>query len=359
MTATSAGATYAYNEEDERIKATPASGPATTYSYDQAGDQIAISRPGEGSIQPIEETYGYNGDGLRVSQSGGGHTSYLTWDTAEPLPLLLSEGSNSYVYGPDDLPTEQISSEGKVQYLHHDQQGSTRLLTGATGSAEATSTYGGYGNLLASTGTATTPLGYDGQYTEPGTGLIYLRARSYEPASAQFTSVDPAVESSGAPYSYAGDDPVNAADPSGLVTANEIRAETVEEELAASDEAERRFYEERVQAEQACEQPRAAEDARDEQLVKELRYAQIRSLTEVNARISLQERYKLLVERYREITEAWGKGFVFGVICYPAKSLAASAKPVRARARRMIAVPRRPPRQPACPRDQPPSRLLR
>lgn len=32
-----------------------------------------------------------------------------------------------YVYGPGDLPIEQTNSENHVQYLHHDQQGSTRL----------------------------------------------------------------------------------------------------------------------------------------------------------------------------------------------------------------------------------------
>lgn len=37
------------------------------------------------------------------------------------------------MYGPNNLPFEQISSGGTVAYLHHDQQGSTRLLTGSTG----------------------------------------------------------------------------------------------------------------------------------------------------------------------------------------------------------------------------------
>jgi RHS repeat-associated protein len=38
-------------------------------------------------------------------------------------------------------------------------------------------------------GTATSSLLYDGQYTSPDTGLIYLRARVYDPATAQFMSV--------------------------------------------------------------------------------------------------------------------------------------------------------------------------
>ena len=39
---------------------------------------------------------------------------------------------HSYIYGPYGLPVEQISSGGTVTYLHHDQQGSTRLLIGST-----------------------------------------------------------------------------------------------------------------------------------------------------------------------------------------------------------------------------------
>lgn len=42
-----------------------------------------------------------------------------------------------------------------------------------------------------------------------------MRARTYDPSTAQFVSVDPAVETTRAPYNYAGDNPVNASDPSG------------------------------------------------------------------------------------------------------------------------------------------------
>src|SRR5579872_7590395 len=100
-----------------------------------------------------------------------------------------------YVYGSSGLPIEQINnSTSTILYLHHDQQGSTRLLTSSTGTKEASFTYDGYGNQTGHTGTATTPLGYDGQYTNADTGLIYLRAREYDPATGQFLSVDPEVE---------------------------------------------------------------------------------------------------------------------------------------------------------------------
>jgi hypothetical protein len=80
---------------------------------------------------------------------------------------VTSVGPHILIYG----PIEQISNGGTVTYLHHDQQGSTRLLSGATGKAEATFTYDAYGNQTGHTGTAATPLGYDGQYTSSDTGL--------------------------------------------------------------------------------------------------------------------------------------------------------------------------------------------
>jgi RHS repeat-associated protein len=211
-------ATYTYNEAGERTKTEPASGPATTYGYDQAGNLISVTRPKGTEVAAIEDAYGYNGDGLRTSETISGITTYLAWDLAEKLPLILNDGVNSYIYGPGSLPVEQINnSGGTVLYLHRDQQGSTRLLTGSTGKAEATFTYDAYGNKTGNTGTSTTPMGYDGQYTNADTGLIYLRAREYDPATAQFMSVDPAVAATGAPYSYASDNPVNQGDPFGLI----------------------------------------------------------------------------------------------------------------------------------------------
>jgi YD repeat-containing protein len=123
------GFTYTYNEDGQRTKTTPTTGPATTYGYDQAGNLISVERP-EGESKPkIEDAYAYNGNGLRPSQTISGTTTYMAWDESESLPLILSDGTNSYIYGPENLPIEQINtSTGTVSYLHHDQAGSTRLI---------------------------------------------------------------------------------------------------------------------------------------------------------------------------------------------------------------------------------------
>jgi RHS repeat-associated protein len=128
-----------------------------------------------------------------------------------------------FIYGPTGLTVEQINnSTGAVTYLHHDQQGSTRLITGSTGTAEGTVTYGPNGTILGSTGSATTPLGYDAQYTSTDTGLIYLRNRVYDPTTAQFLSSDPLFTLTMARYSYANSDPEDYFDPTGLCSINPI-----------------------------------------------------------------------------------------------------------------------------------------
>jgi RHS repeat-associated protein len=209
------GTTFAFNSMGQRTKATPASGPATTYGYNQAGNLVSVKRPEEGAVSKIEDTYTYDGSGLRASETINGATTHMAWDPSGDLPLLLYDGTNYYLYGPDDLPFAQIASETPT-YLHHDQQGSTRLLTNSSGETKGTYTYTPYGATEGHTGTATTPLRYGGQYTSKDTGLIYLRARVYDPETAQFMSVDPLVDTTGEAYGYAGQNPVNREDPSGL-----------------------------------------------------------------------------------------------------------------------------------------------
>jgi RHS repeat-associated protein len=208
--------TYTYDELGERTKAKPTVGPATTDGYDQAGNLTSVERPKEGETSEIKDTYAYDGNGLRTSQTISGTTTNLAWDMTEGLPLILSDETNSYIYGPGGIPVEQISGAETPTYLHHDQQGSIRLLTGSAGTVTGKCTYTAYGTPSCE-GTTTTPLGYDGQYTSTDTGLIYLRARVYDPATAQFLSVDPLAELSFTRYNYGGDNPMSFGDAPGLM----------------------------------------------------------------------------------------------------------------------------------------------
>jgi RHS repeat-associated protein len=187
---------------------TPTSGSATTYSYNQVGQLTSVTGPGGTS------SYTYDGDGLRATETVSGTTTTFVWDDASTANLL-NDGTNSYLYGPDGLPIEQIGTAGSFWFVH-DQMGSTVLLLGASGAQAGSYSYTPYG-LATRTGTATTPLQYTGQYTDSGTGLVYLRARYYDPITAEFLTVDPLVNTTHTPYAYVGDNPLNVTDPSGLV----------------------------------------------------------------------------------------------------------------------------------------------
>jgi RHS repeat-associated protein len=205
----SGATTYQFDTRGNRTGVTPASGQAQTLTYDQAN---RITKYVGGSTT----TYAYNADGLRMSKTSGS-TSQFVWDTAGASPLLLKDGSTAYVYGPSGLPLEQISGSN-TYYFHNDQLGSTRLLTDSSGSVQSTYTYDAFGNLTATTGSIANPLRFAGQYVDLESGLYYLRARYYDPITAQFVTLDPAAAATRQSYAYVKQNPLNLTDPSGLNT---------------------------------------------------------------------------------------------------------------------------------------------
>jgi RHS repeat-associated protein len=202
--------TFSYDQEGDRIGASSSSGTSQTYSYNQA-----LELTGIGS----DVSYTYNGNGLRMSKTVGATTTPFTWDVSGGLPSVLEDGTNAYVYGPGGLPLEQVSGSSAV-WFHHDQLGSTRLLTNSTGQAVATYAYTPYGSLLSMSGTASTALLYAGQYRDGESGLYYLRARYYDLSTGQFLTRDPREATTRGPYAYVAGDPINREDPSGLEPCN-------------------------------------------------------------------------------------------------------------------------------------------
>ena len=174
---------------------------------------VAVSGYNRGSA-PLAQ-YAYDGGGLRTKKTVAGVTTNFTWESSSGLPLLIDDGTNYYIYGPDGLPLEHIDRSGNVTWYHHDQLGSTRTLSSNTGATVATATYDPYGRLVSSTGKLS-PLGFAGEYTDAETGFVYLRARYYDPATAQFLTRDPLVALTGSAYGYVGGNPLNETDPSGL-----------------------------------------------------------------------------------------------------------------------------------------------
>jgi RHS repeat-associated protein len=153
-----------------------------------------------------------------MSKKAGTVTTTFAWDESGSLPLLIAAGTIYYAYGPGGAPIEQIdtANANAASYLLSDRQGSTRIITGASGTVTGTYAYGSYGAVTRHTGSATTALQYDGQYADAESGLQYLRARYYNPSTGQFLTLDPVTAISLSRYGYANGNPANLVDPSGL-----------------------------------------------------------------------------------------------------------------------------------------------
>ncbi|HLZ25880.1 MAG TPA: RHS repeat-associated core domain-containing protein [Chloroflexota bacterium] len=212
----SGATTYQFDTRGNRTTVTPSGGQAQALTYDQANRLTKYAAASTTS-------YGYNGDGLRMCKYAGsstqpcsamGTTEYL-WDVAGALPLLLKDGSTAYVYGPGGLPLEQVNSSA-TYWFHHDQIGSTRLVTDSTGSTSATYTFDPYGGLASSTGSITNPFRFQGQYQDAETGWYYLRLRYFDSNTGQFLSADALTSLTRLPYAYVVGNPLNRTDPTGL-----------------------------------------------------------------------------------------------------------------------------------------------
>ena len=88
-------------------------------------------------------------------------------------------------------------------------------LLNYSGEVVKTYDYDAYGNELNRDLSDENPFRYCGEYYDTETGLIYLRARYYDPNIGRFTSVDPAKDGLNW-YAYCNCNPVMLVDPNGL-----------------------------------------------------------------------------------------------------------------------------------------------
>ena len=150
----------------------------------------------------MSAAYTYNGDGLRTLKTvATQHTTRtgiristkktaFRWNVSTRTPLAIAIGPAYMIYGPAGVPVEQINGKTPTFYSH-DQLGGTTLFTDVNGNPLATFKYSSYGKTIRLTGKKTSVLLYAGEYQDSETGFYYLRNRYYDPATAQFTTVDP------------------------------------------------------------------------------------------------------------------------------------------------------------------------
>ena len=170
------------------------------------------------------ETYAYDAEGRRIRKVAGTVTSnylyqgvdiYAEYGTAYTAPTAV------YTHGPGmDDPlmrlTGTIGPNAIASYYHQDGLGSVVGLSNATGGIVASRRYDAWGNTTATTGTLP-QYGYTGREPD-ATGLVYYRARYYDPTQRRFTQRDPIGMPEGVNrYAYVRNNPIMYVDPTGQV----------------------------------------------------------------------------------------------------------------------------------------------
>lgn len=104
------------------------------------------------------------------------------------------------------------------------ETGAAKGLLGLFGLGAVPAGSPGLGEQMGGAGQAQATFGYQGELTV--TGQVDLRARTYDPVTGRFTSVDPMAGTPGDvlaanPYPYAANDPLDQSDPTGQHPINE------------------------------------------------------------------------------------------------------------------------------------------
>jgi RHS repeat-associated protein len=143
----------------------------------------------------------------------------FSWDTASSLPQALATSAGAiYLYGLDLVAQQQSNA---WQYPLGDSLGSVRQWTDDEGTVTYAVGYAPFGEELWRTGSAASAWGYTGEWQDTDVGLVYLRARWYDPTIGILAQRDPFPGLRTQPFSlhsyvYVLANPVNATDPSGL-----------------------------------------------------------------------------------------------------------------------------------------------
>ncbi|MCA8961256.1 MAG: hypothetical protein KDC38_12115, partial [Planctomycetes bacterium] len=216
---------YTYEHDaDGRMTARVAGPVRDEYDYDVQGRLVALRQVRSVAGTPtvlLDVQYDYDALGRRIARTVNGVRSFFLYDEDRILEELDGRGVSRrrFVHGlgSDEPLAYHDRVTGERYYYHQDRLGSVRGLTDASGQVAQLYVYDAFGALVGELAPSIhQPFGYLGRERDRESGLIYLRARYYEPTIGRFLSEDPLGLLAGENfYAYVHNDPVNRIDPSG------------------------------------------------------------------------------------------------------------------------------------------------
>jgi RHS repeat-associated protein len=195
-------------------------GDITRYTWSDAGRLASIIAPNGAT-----SAYRYDAFGRRLETNENGSIRrfvYSGWNLRNEF-----DGTNAlratYVAGlfPDSV--FEIVRDGTRHYPLFDGVGSVTTLTDATGAAIGRVRYTAFG-IPQSSGATENAVSFTGHQFDAATGLVYARARYYDPALGRFLSQDP--EPAINPYAYAFNAPFEFTDLTGRAAGEKAVTET-------------------------------------------------------------------------------------------------------------------------------------
>ncbi|MEW6574484.1 MAG: RHS repeat-associated core domain-containing protein [Bacillota bacterium] len=204
-------------DADGNMTVGPLNGVMAAYTYDARNRLVSTG----------DLSYIYDAENNRIGVIEGVYRTDYVINPHAPLSQVLvktgAEGNQIYyIYGLGLIAQEE---NGAYRTYHYDLRGSTVALTDENGAVTDRFWYGPYGELVHQTGSTSTPFlynGRDGVMTDEN-GLLYMRARYYNPEVRRFVNQDALLGdiSDGQSmnrYAYVEGNPVKYVDPMGLWT---------------------------------------------------------------------------------------------------------------------------------------------
>ena len=161
----------------------------TNYQWDARGRLTQVHLADGQTV-----SYGYDALGRRASRTAGNATTSFLYDEADVVLDRASDNSQvAYLNGSaiDDKLRQTDTQTGPLYFLQ-DQLGSTTALTDSSGGVVERSQYETFGG---GAGSSLTRFTYTGREKDNLTGLMYYRARWYDPQQARFLSEEKARRS--------------------------------------------------------------------------------------------------------------------------------------------------------------------